>query len=238
MELPVSEQLFEAAAALAFGVAAGLLYDFLRVVRSRVNTKSVTALADFVFVSATGVALFLLGLGVGGGRQRLFMLALAILGAVLYFVSLSKPCRYLLEGVADVLMLLLFLITRPMVFAWAGAKKIGIFAKKLFISSTKWFIIRYESEVLPWARAFAASRRDKKARRKLERSAQKRATSNNAAGRIGHVVNGERSQNHEETGEQNYQAGAYTGGSVRYMVNRSAARQDSGCAGNKDSNHG
>jgi spore cortex biosynthesis protein YabQ len=90
MQIPISHQLIQAASSLILGAAAGFIYDLFRVVRRRAPSKAVTAATDFLFWLITGLAVFLLGLSLGGGRQRLFMNIMTVLGAIIYFVTLSR----------------------------------------------------------------------------------------------------------------------------------------------------
>jgi hypothetical protein len=140
METSVTRQLLEAAAALSLGAAAGLLYDFFRVLRARLRLRVITVLCDVLFCVAAGTALFLLGLTVGGGRQRVALGVFAALGGSLYFLTLSRLALYIFRGLADVAALLLYLIARPAVFFAVLLKKIVISLKKLFHYARKWYI--------------------------------------------------------------------------------------------------
>jgi hypothetical protein len=141
VHISVSRQFAEAAAALALGAAAGFLYDFLRVVRRRARAAAVTAVCDLLFCVLAGISLFLLGLTVGGGRQRLFMAAVAVLGVTLYFITVSRAALYVCDGIADILLLLLFFVSRPVFFFASVIKKTCIFLKKGFKYTQKWYIV-------------------------------------------------------------------------------------------------
>ena len=116
MDIPISHQLIQAASSLILGAAAGFIYDLFRVVRRRSRSKAVTAATDFLFWLITGLAIFLLGLSLGGGRQRVFMNIMAVLGAIVYFVTLSRYSLVLCNAIADAVVFLLYCLSRP--FVW------------------------------------------------------------------------------------------------------------------------
>ena len=142
METSVFGQLFEIAAALALGAAAGLFYDALRVIRRRLPVKPVTLLCDFVFSVATGCAIFVLGMTIGGGRQRTLSAILSVLGALLYFLTLTRPVTYILEGFADLLSLFMRLLSFPLAFLLKTMKIFVVFSKKVFNYRLGWYIFR------------------------------------------------------------------------------------------------
>jgi hypothetical protein len=152
VETAVSHQLLEVAASLALGATAGVLYDFLRVVRSIARLKLVTALCDLVFSAAAGVALFLLGLTLGGGRQRAMLAVIAVLGFAVYFFTLSRAALYFFRGLADAAAFLVWISARPAAFLLKIVKKFGIFAKKLFNYRLRWYIFRERRILTPRGR--------------------------------------------------------------------------------------
>ena len=142
METSIFGQLLETAAALALGAAAGLFYDALRVVRRRLPIKLVTLLCDLVFSVAAGGAIFVLGMTMGGGRQRALTAVLAVLGGTLYFLTLTRPVTYILEGVADLISLFARLLTFPVAFLFKAMKNFAVFSKKVFNYGLGWYIFR------------------------------------------------------------------------------------------------
>lgn len=143
MEISIPHQLLEAAASLLLGVAAGFLYDFFRVIRRRLKLKIVTFLMDTLFWLICGTALFLMGLSLGGGEVRIFMMLLGILGAAVYFSTLSRLTVTLCEKLADFLYFVLICLLKPFVWAKILVKKIIDFAKKVFQYYRKWGKIKY-----------------------------------------------------------------------------------------------
>jgi hypothetical protein len=152
MEISISHQLIQAASSLFLGAAAGFLYDFFRVVRHRTRSKTVTAVTDFLFWVITGIALFLLGLSLGAGRQRIFMNIIAILGGILYFCTLSRLTVIVCNKLADALVFLFFCLTRPIVWTYMAYKKIRDFLKNIFHYQHKWFKIYADNRFYPSVR--------------------------------------------------------------------------------------
>ena len=142
METTVSGQILEIAASLALGVAFGVLYDILRTVRRRVPLRLVTLLCDLVFCTVAGCGLFLLGLTLGGGKARAFLAAQVVLGGVLYSLTLTRATLYVLEGLADVLGILLRLCAFPVAIFLKTLKKVAVFSKNLFNYWRKWYIFK------------------------------------------------------------------------------------------------
>jgi len=141
MEISVSEQLKAAALALLVGGAAGLLYDFFRELRRRAGSGAVTLLADALFWLAAFAALFSLGLAAGGGEQRLFLAAFALLGALAYFLTLSRPCRKVWGAVLSALGFAFYWASRPAAWLLGLLKTAGKFMKKFFSSGAAWYRI-------------------------------------------------------------------------------------------------
>ena len=160
METSVFGQLLETAAALALGAVAGLFYDALRVIRKQLPFKLVTLLCDLVFSVAAGCAIFVLGMTIGGGRQRALTAVLTVLGGVLYFLTLTRPTTYILEGIADLISLLMQLLSYPVALLLKTAKNFAVFSKKVFNYGLGWYIFR-ERRALSCRGAYA-----KKSRRK------------------------------------------------------------------------
>lgn len=143
MNLPVSFQITEAVYAFVFGIASGLVYDFFRVIRKRLRFRLVTVLADISFWIMFAAAMFLLGMTVYGGEQRIFMYIAVFLGGVLYFLSLSRFTVKICGYIADFFAFLLFCITRPVFYAILFTKKTLEFVKNIFQYYVKWYKIRY-----------------------------------------------------------------------------------------------
>jgi len=149
MEISISHQLIQAASSLFLGAAAGFLYDFFRVIRHRTRSNTVTAVTDFLFWVIIGAALFLLGLSLGEGRQRIFMDIIAILGGILYFCTLSRFTVLLCNKLADIFVFIFFCLSRPFVWSYMAYKKISNFLKNIFLYQHKWFRIYGDNKLWP-----------------------------------------------------------------------------------------
>ena len=141
MELTISQQLIEAASALLLGIAAGFLYDVFRVIRRRADSKTVTAMMDFLFWVIAGVLLFAAGFLAGHGRQRAYMTVLAIISATVYFCTLSSSFVFLCEKLVDFVLLIIKIVTYPLLLFARCMKKIAETAKKLFQYQRRWYTI-------------------------------------------------------------------------------------------------
>lgn len=100
---------------LISGAVGGMFFDFLRAIRKNTKTNNVIIyIEDFLFwVIIGGITLFTAYLS-SEGKIRVYMLIAMLLGAVIYFFSLSKfayklfnsICRYLLELIRKIAMVL------------------------------------------------------------------------------------------------------------------------------------
>jgi len=167
MEISVSYQLLQAASSLALGAAAGFLYDIFRVVRRRARSAVVTTITDILFWLITGAALFLMGLSIGQGRQRLFMFIIAFLGATAYFIVLSPLSLIVCNALADGFLFLLYCVTRPFVWGYRLIKKLQTFIKDIFLYSAKCYTIKREN-ILAAKRAAKARRRAMSSKKEAE----------------------------------------------------------------------
>ena len=90
MGVVVSAQLAGYLTAAVLGLAAGAVYDLLRVVRlRRRRSRRLTHALDCLFVAALALTALWFALRVGQGELRLFMLSAMALGALVYALALS-----------------------------------------------------------------------------------------------------------------------------------------------------
>jgi len=145
MNLPVSTQLAQTAAALAVGASLGLYYDILRVIRQKSGRYFVTLILDTVFWIGAVLALFALGLGPGLGELRMFMVCAVGLGGLIYFLGMSKLVIWVLSGSFDISAKILRFILQPLKriieLIKKALKKLSEKVKKPFQKSRKWFTI-------------------------------------------------------------------------------------------------
>ncbi|MBR3084172.1 MAG: hypothetical protein IKH03_06345 [Oscillospiraceae bacterium] len=134
---PLSAQILLLAATLLTGLALGACYELLRLLRQRLGLLAGLGL-DLGFCLSFGAALFLLGMGPGDGRLRLFMPPLALLGMGLWFRLFGGPARRLAGGALDRLGASLGRMLRPL---GLPLKKIRFFFKRGFSFLRNWFTI-------------------------------------------------------------------------------------------------
>lgn len=142
MEISVNTQLFQSLYALALGAAFGFFYDLLRAVRRRIKLGVIATVADTVFWIVVGAALFIMGMAIGHGEVRIFMVIGTVLGAVLYFVSLSKFTLSICDLILDGIIKLIGIIISPFIWLEKYIKKLIKKLKKLFKKSTNCGIIK------------------------------------------------------------------------------------------------
>lgn len=123
MSLPLAFQGGQLLSAVLLGACYALVYDLLRGLRR--NAKWLTQLLDLCFCLILLLGNFLLALFVGKGQYRIFMLLATILGAALWFLTLSR----LFLPLSRLFWRILFL---PLRLLWQGCKKIRRISKKYF----------------------------------------------------------------------------------------------------------
>ncbi|MDE7243542.1 MAG: spore cortex biosynthesis protein YabQ [Oscillospiraceae bacterium] len=146
MGVVLSDQLAMFCRSVLLGGVLGLIYDLLRTVRP-LGGRWWGAALDAFFCMLTAAALFLFVMA-GDGELRLFYLAAALGGMVLYFCLLSR----ILRPVWDFWLLILL---APLRLGRHAAKKIRRRCKKAFFLGKKWITIR----VVGWRGKLRRSRK-------------------------------------------------------------------------------
>lgn len=129
----VSQQLAMFLRSIALGAALGLTYDLLGALRA-LGGKVWGALLDALYCLLAAGALFFFVLA-GSGELRIFILAGALGGAVLFFCLLSRPLRPLWAFWLQILL-------TPAALAGALLRKCGEIFKKLFSFAGAWVTMR------------------------------------------------------------------------------------------------
>ena len=118
MGIEIGAQLDALWRSLFLGAALALLYDGLRALRMRRRTRrALTDLLDALYCLFLAAALLAFTLRVGRGELRLYMLAFALLGAVLSFTLLSPLLRPLWDFWAGCLFAFARLLRAPLLLA-------------------------------------------------------------------------------------------------------------------------
>ena len=124
-----SQQLMMFLRSIALGAALGLTYDLLGALRA-LGGKLWGALLDALFCLLAASSLFFFVLA-GSGELRIFILAGALGGAVLFFCLLSRPLRPLWAFWLQILL-------TPAALAGTLLGKCGVFFKKAFSFVRTW----------------------------------------------------------------------------------------------------
>ena len=125
--------------ALGLGAGLGLVYDLFRLLRRRVRLPLLGPALDLLFWVLVTAGLFLYAISAGGGELRIYMAVALFLGAVAYFLLLSRPVRFLTERAADGAAVLWRLAVSPLVFFGRRSKKIEKAAKNYFHYRREWY---------------------------------------------------------------------------------------------------
>ena len=139
MENYVAAQLRDLLFSVALGAAAAFIYDLLRAARLLDRRdKVLTHLLDGLFVVALAVLTLFLGLHLGEGQLRLFMLSGAALGAVVWFALFSPLLRPVWDLWCASLVALCHLLAKPVVFVLKILRKWFTATKKGFSFLLAW----------------------------------------------------------------------------------------------------
>jgi hypothetical protein len=129
MEVSNSGQALAFLGAAALGGGLGLLYDGCRLLRGRLGLPVLDVLLDLLYWPLTVLALFWHSVRLGDGVVRLYLLAGAVLGGVVYFLLFSGIVVYLSNRLADLAALL---VLRPLRWGYRRWKKFFQRAKRVF----------------------------------------------------------------------------------------------------------
>jgi uncharacterized membrane protein YeaQ/YmgE (transglycosylase-associated protein family) len=140
VENPISGQILQAASTLLVGLALGLVYDLFRAVRMRTGTLA-GVVCDVSFCVVTAAALFLLGMGPGRGELRLYMMAVAFIGAMAYFALFGRYVRRYTARFFALMGKAVAILCIPMAKLRMVFKKFSQISKNIFSSAQKRFTI-------------------------------------------------------------------------------------------------
>ena len=128
--------------ALLLGGGMGVVYDLFRILRVRVKIPLLRPLLDLLFWFGATAALFWWSQRAWGGQVRLYGAVFCLLGGGLYFWAVSPWFLKLGYLLADLLTLLLGILTFPLGIVLSILKKIKELAKNIFLFGAKWYRIR------------------------------------------------------------------------------------------------
>ena len=141
MENPIITQLLQSAVFALGGMAAGVWYDLLWVLRRGSGRLYAELLLDLLFWIVTGLWIFYLSMSVGEGRLQIFMLVCMGLGLCFYFRTVGGPIRGFLQRLCGVFGKILQISLRPLKVVLRCIKKALLFFKKFFPNRSEWFTI-------------------------------------------------------------------------------------------------
>jgi len=142
MEISVSNQFFQALSSIVLGIAIGFFYDFLKIIRIRVKQNLITYIVDIIFWVVVGFAVFMMSMVVGQGELRIFMITSTVIGAALYFITMSRFTIKVCNKLVDIIVKILQTIAAPFIRIYKFIKKIMKKLKKHFKNSAGWGKIR------------------------------------------------------------------------------------------------
>lgn len=150
MEISVSGQLYAFGMMLLGGAASGILSDVFMLLRLQMGHRRITiGLADLAMWVMLAVGVFLLNLHVNDGQLRWHSFLGLFLGALIYFLTISRLVRLILGWIFGVLKKILLLILKIVLTIAAFLYKIicGIFS----------FVVRLFAPLSALARRAGAS---------------------------------------------------------------------------------
>ncbi len=155
MTVILSEQLTDFSIALLIGVALGILYDFFKVLRLiGVNFKVAVFFQDILFFLISTTTLFSYYMQITDGKFRIFPFIAAVLGFILYSLTLERPVFFLIQKLYELISTIFrFIYNKLFLLAF---NKIATLLKKLFLPVAKYFkkfftenIVNFLKKLLP-----------------------------------------------------------------------------------------
>lgn len=99
---------------VALGGVFGVLYDVFRLIRISLSAKKIlTAVLDIIYAALCTVIFFLYSLDFGQGAPRLYYAAGALIGLVLYLVTVGLVMGKIMRFLISKIKLLIRLILKP-----------------------------------------------------------------------------------------------------------------------------
>ena len=141
MAVDIMEQGQALLEALLLGLAAGVFYDLLRILRVRIKIPFFAHGLDFLFWILVTFGVFLWSQEAWGGTVRLYGILFLLLGGLTYFLLISRLILYLGYRIADIVSFLCLIIRLPVTLVLHLVKKISKILKNYFQFQKKWYNI-------------------------------------------------------------------------------------------------
>ena len=104
MDITVSGQIIVFSWCLLCGVAIGIIFDIFRIIRRLFTTGTVAAMVeDVIYWILAALVFFLFSLGVSSGEMRYFQFVGAVVGAIIYFATVSRFLIKILLGTINII---------------------------------------------------------------------------------------------------------------------------------------
>jgi spore cortex biosynthesis protein YabQ len=133
---PLVDQIYSFTVTLFIGLTAGFCYDYYRVLKATLGLRKIgTHLGDLFFWLITTVVVFVLLLLLNSGEMRFYVLVGLGLGALVYFIFLSRTVTRLLSFKFLAIKKLYGLLLKIMALTWA----IACFPCRLLLLLTSFF---------------------------------------------------------------------------------------------------
>lgn len=108
------------------GIVISVIFDIFRVIRKSFKTPNIlTYIEDILFWILSGLLIIYVIFHYTTGEIRLYMILMIIIGAIIYFVTISKYFILINSKVINYLKSAILLVTKPF-------KKICNYAKQIF----------------------------------------------------------------------------------------------------------
>ena len=155
MEIYLTQQAMAFVWALLIGCAFGLLFDIFRIVRIAIPVPDVVIAAqDILYFSICAIITFLYLLSHADGRVRFFLIAGIILGAVIYFCTISilvmGVSRLIIAVVRGVLSFALRYLLLPIWRICFGFVSLTLFPARFLIKILKKCAIKIKFILKKW----------------------------------------------------------------------------------------
>lgn len=141
MGIEIEAQTMTVLWALTLGGSLGVFYDVARILRHKAKNHLLGGLLDICFWIIATTGLFLLAIMRGGGEVRVYMVCVVVIGATLYFLTISRLVVIFLGIFAEIVRFLLGICLLPIHTVKAILKKIVKKQKNDFHYRRKWYRI-------------------------------------------------------------------------------------------------
>lgn len=142
MNIYPSKQLAALLASLLVGFGNGMIYDILAEIRHRKNSGILTVICDFLFCICLFTVLFFVGYTIDEGRQKLYYILFAFIGAGLYFILIREVMQKIISIMSDFIIYTIRVLLYPLILLKNTLKKLWKIFKNIFKYNKKCYKIK------------------------------------------------------------------------------------------------